>query len=105
MDFKEVQNKAMKNVLRYGKKHNVKIDETFAVLKLYEEVGEFAQAVLIHNKKSRPEKFVKKEVSKEMVAKELADVVGMCMVNAELLGIDLEDALYNKWLYKVENIK
>ena len=102
MEFKEIQQKAMANARRYGKKHNVQIDENFAILKLYEEVGEFAQAVLIHNKKSRPEKFVDKEISKGMVAQELADIVGMCMVNAELLDIDLEKAIYDKWLYKVK---
>jgi len=103
MEFRKIQQKAMENARRYGKKHDVEIDKNFAILKLYEEVGEFAQAVLIHDKKSRPEKFVKEEASKKMVAKELADIIGMCMVNAELLGIDLEKAFYDKWLYKVEN--
>lgn len=101
MEFKAIQQKAMENARRYGKKHNVVIDENFAVLKLYEEVGEFAQAVLIHNRKSRPEKFIEKEISKEMVAAELADIVGLCMVNAELLNIDLEKAIHSKWISKV----
>ena len=69
-------------------------------MKLYEEVGELAQAVLIHGKKSRPEKHVSKEVSKEELAKELADVVGMAIVNAYLLGIDLEEAIEKKWIDK-----
>ena len=98
MEFKEIQQKAMANARRYGKKHNVQIDENFAILKLYEEVGEFAQAVLIHRKKSRPEKHVSEEVSRGELAKELADVVGMTMVNAHLFGIDLEEALNKKWL-------
>jgi len=100
MDFKELQNKAIKNAIDYGKKYNVKIDEDFALLKLYEEVGEFAQAVLIHRKKSRPEKHVSEEISKKELAKELADIVGMAIINAYLLGIDLEEAIDKKWINK-----
>lgn len=70
------------------------------MLKLIEEVGEFYQAVLIHRRKCRPEKFVAKEISKNEVAKELADVVGMAMINAQLMGIDLEKAIDKKWIHK-----
>ena len=100
MDFKELQKRVIENAINYGQKYNVQIDEDFALLKLYEEVGELAQAVLIHRKKSRPEKHVSEEISKKEVAKELADVVGMAIVNAYLLGIDLEEAIYKKWINK-----
>lgn len=98
MEFKELQNKVVRNALNYGKKYHVKIDEDFALLKLYEEVGELAQAVLIHRKKSRPEKHVSEKISKKELAKELADVIGMVIVNAHLLGIDLEEAINKKWI-------
>lgn len=101
MEFKEVEKKVIKNALDYGKKYNVEIDEDFALLKLYEEVGEYAQAILIHRKKSRPEKFLAEDLSKNEVAKELADVVGMAIVNAYLLGIDLEEAIDKKWITKL----
>lgn len=100
MDFKEMQAKVVNNALAYGEKYHVAIDEDFALLKLYEEVGEFAQAVLIHRKKSRPEKHVDENISKQELAKELADVVGMAIVNAYLLGIDLEEAIDKKWINK-----
>jgi len=100
MEFKELQKKVVENAINYGKKYNMQIDEDFALLKLYEEVGELAQAVLIHRKKSRPEKHVSEEISKKEIAKELADVVGMAIVNANLLGIDLEDAIDKKWINK-----
>lgn len=100
MEFKDIQQKVIQNALRYGKEFNVAIDRDFAVLKLIEEVGEFAQALLIHEKKSRPEKFLDETKSKEEVAKELADVVGMAIVNAHLLGIDIEAALEKKWIKK-----
>ena len=97
MTFKELEKAIVKNAFDYGKRFNVTIDEDFALLKLYEEIGEFAQAVLIHRKKSRPEKFVSKQKSKALLAHELADVVGMALVNAHLMGIDIEKALEKKW--------
>jgi len=100
MDFKELQKGVVENAFNYGKKYNVKIDEDFALLKLYEEVGELAQAILIHRKKSRPEKYVSEEISRNELAKELADVVGMAIVNAHLLGINLEEAIDKKWINK-----
>ena len=100
MEFKDIQKGAVENAIRYGKEYGVEIDEDFALIKLYEEVGEFSQAVLIHRKKSRPEKYVAEDVSKRELAKELADVVGMAMVNAHLLGVDLEEAIDKKWISK-----
>jgi len=98
MNFKEVEEKVIHNAMSYGQKYGIEIDEDFALLKLYEEVGEFAQAVLIHRKKSRPEKHVTEEASKKELANELADIVGMAMVNAKLFNIDLEEAIYKKWI-------
>lgn len=98
MKFKEVQEGVINNAMRYGKDFDIKIDEDFALLKLYKEVGELAQAILIHRKKSRPEKHVDAAISKQHIAEELADVVGMALVNASLFDIDLEKALQEKWI-------
>ena len=99
MEFKELQNKAVENALKYGEEYNIDVDEDFGLLKLYEEVGEFAQAILVHRKKSRPEKYISKENAKENLSKELADVLGMVMVNAHLLDIDLDKAMKEKgWI-------
>ncbi|HDZ54511.1 MAG TPA: hypothetical protein ENI19_02395 [Candidatus Nealsonbacteria bacterium] len=68
MDFQEIQKKVVENVFNYGKKYNVEIDEDFVLFKLYEEVGELAQSVLIHRKKCRPEKYLSDEKSKEELA-------------------------------------
>ena len=98
MDFKDLQDKVIQNAMSYGKKYGVIIDEDFAILKLYEEVGEFAQAILIHHKKCRPEKYFPEGTSKDELAKELADIVGMAILNAHILGIDLDDAIDKKWI-------
>jgi len=52
MKFKDLQKKLVANAENYGKKYSVKIDEDFALFKLYEELGELAQAILIHRKKA-----------------------------------------------------
>lgn len=100
MNFKEIQEEIVKNAIEYGRKYRIEIDENFALLKLYEEVGELAQAILIHRKQCRPEKYVSEEISKNEVAKELADVMGMVIVNAHLMRIDLEEAIDKKWINK-----
>jgi NTP pyrophosphatase (non-canonical NTP hydrolase) len=102
MEFKEIQSNVIKNAKDYGKEFDVEIDEDYALLKLYEEAGELAQAVLIHRKKSRPSKHLPKEESKVKVAEELADVIGFTIVVADLLGIDLEDIVTKKWLNRKE---
>lgn len=97
-NFKETYQKVVQNALDYGEKFNVNIDKDFSFSKLIEEVGEFSQAKLIYERKSRPEKFVDEETAKSELAKELADVVGMAFVNAYVLGIDIEEALKIKWI-------
>jgi NTP pyrophosphatase (non-canonical NTP hydrolase) len=100
MNFQDLQRKVVQNAINYGKKYNIKIDCDFALLKLYEEVGELTQAILIYRRKCRPEKYVSNEISKKEIAKELADVVGMAIINAHLMGIDLEKAIDKKWINK-----
>ena len=103
MELKEIQQKVIKNAVQYGKEYDLEIDEDFALFKLYEEVGELAQSVLIHRKKCRPEKYLSEQKSKEELAQELADVLGMVMVNAHLLNIDLEKAITKKWISRKKN--
>lgn len=98
MDFKELEAKLLANAARYEENNGVRIDLDFSLLKLVEEMGELYQAVMIHQKKSRPEKHVPESESHEMLAKELSDVVGMAVVLADRLGVDLERALMDKWV-------
>ena len=102
MEFKEIKEKVIKTAENYCEKYNVKLDEDFAILKLYEEVGELSQDILIHRKKCRPEKYVSQEKSKEELGKELADVLGILITLSHLLDIDLEDALNKKWIERVK---
>lgn len=103
MDFRELSEKVVRNALAYGEKYDVRIDKEFAALKLFEEAGEFAQALLVYDKKSRPEKFMSEEKSRQDLAEELADVIGMAIVAAHVLDIDITEALDKKWIDKDED--
>lgn len=102
MEFREIQKYVIKNAKRYSKKHGVKIDENFAVMKLFEEVGEFAQAYLIHKNKCRPEKCLPSKEAKRAVSYELADIINMVMIIADIMKVDLEKALNEKQIKKVK---
>ena len=100
MEFKEMQKKVIQNALNYGERFNIEIESEFAVLKLIEEVGEFTEALLTLKSKNRPEKLLPEVEAKKKVEQELADIVGMAIVNAHVLNIDIEKALYDKWIDK-----
>lgn len=98
MEFKELQEKLFAVEKDYGKKFGITIDEDYTLLKLYEEMGELSQAVLINRKKCRPEKYPGAAEAKTKLAEEMADVLGLLITNAKLLDIDIEEALQKKWL-------
>lgn len=97
MELKEISDHVIRDAKEYSKLHGIDIDTEFSALKLGEETGELFQALLIHQGKSRKVKRVSPEESKEKLAKELADVVGIVMILADTLDIDLEEAFIAKW--------
>ena len=101
MTFEEMQSGILKVAETYSERFNVKIDHDFAVLKLFEEVGEYAQAVIVHKKKSKPKKYVSEEEVKKNLGEELADIIGMAIINADLFDIDIQKAINEKWLKKL----
>ncbi len=96
-----MQNEVLKVAETYSERFNVAFDRDFAVLKLFEEVGEYAQAVIVHKKKSKPEKYTSEDESKKHLGEELADIIGMAIINADLFGIDIQKAIEEKWLKKL----
>ena len=98
MEFNEIKKGVYKNAKKYGEKYDIEIDEEFVMLKLFEEMGEFSEALLTYKNKSRPDKQLPQKESEEELTKELADVVGMAMVVAKVYDLDLEKAIKKKWL-------
>ena len=98
MEFKKLQEGVIKNAKRYGKKHSVSFNEDFSIVKICEELGELCEAHLTCQRKCRPEKLLENKKAKENLAKEIADVVGMLIVYADIWNIDLEKAIDKKWI-------
>ncbi len=98
MQTKELQNKIFKVALSNSKRDSIKMDDDYLMLKLTEELGEFTQSYIIHKKRCRPEKYLSPKDSKKELSKELADVLGLVLVIAKTLKIDIEEALIKKWI-------
>ena len=95
-----MQKLVVANAERYSKKHSINIDREWLILKLIEENGEFANALLVHTKKCRQEKIVDDALAKENLSKELADVFSTILLLADNLKIDLFKTLDEKVLQK-----
>ncbi len=100
MKIQELQKQASKVFLNNLKRDKIKLTDDYLLLKLTEELGEFIQSSLINDKRCRPEKYLKENVSKKEMAKELADLLGLVLVIAETQDIDVEEALVKKWITK-----
>jgi len=98
MEIKELQNKVFKVAVNNSKRDSIKMDDDYLMLKLTEELGEFTQAYIVHKKRCRPEKYLSVQKSKKELAKELSDVLGLVLVIAKTLNIDIEEALIKKWI-------
>lgn len=98
MEIKKLQKKASRVFLDNLKRDNIKISDDYLLLKLTEELGEFTQSFLIHKKRCRPAKYLSTPESKKELSKELSDVLGLVLVIAEKLKIDLEESLVKKWI-------
>ena len=97
MEMNKIQKKVAAKVQEYGAANGIDIDVPFLVMKLYEEVGELTNALLIHEGKARKRKLVSKEESTKMLRGEIADVVGSAIAVADALGIDSEKVLQERW--------
>lgn len=98
MEIKELQNKISKIFLDNSKRDNIKVSDDYLLLKLTEELGEFVQLYLVHKKRCRPEKYLSSQKSKKELSKELSDALGLILVIADKLNIDIEEALVKKWI-------
>lgn len=98
MEIKELQKKVSEVFLNNLERDNIKASDDFLLLKLTEELGEFTQSYLIHKKRCRPAKHLSTQISKKELSKELSDILGVVLVIAEKLEIDVEEALVKKWI-------
>ena len=82
---------------RYAEIYGFERDSDWLVLKLQEEVGELVQAYLAKTGRQRDKGHSPEEIDRRY-ALELADAVGMLLALAEATGVDIEQAIDEKWL-------
>ena len=82
---------------RYAEIYGFERDADWLVLKLQEEVGELVQAYLAKTGRQRDKGHAPEEIDRRY-ALELADAVGMLLALAEATGVDIEQAIDEKWL-------
>lgn len=90
--------------LQYAQRYGFERTDEWVIIKLQEEVGELCQAFLTQQKLSR---HASNEGCKtNAIADEVADVLGMTLIVAELFGVDIDAALERKWFrHEAENLK
>lgn len=93
-----MQEEVVKVMITNAKRDNFKIDDDYLVLKTTKELGEFVYAYLVHKRECRPTKYLSEQESNRAMSKELADLLGLVLVTAEVLNIDAEEALVKKWI-------
>lgn len=96
MELKHITDRIEKLSVQYAEVYGIERSGSWALLKLTEEVGELAQAHLTSTGQSR-DRGLSAEEQKRVVAEELGDVLGMCLVYARQMGIDPEQAVTDKW--------
>lgn len=80
----------------YSKNFGVKYDGDWFLLKLQEELGEMTQKYLIMTNRTRRKPESEAE-AKAALAEEIADTFSYVLLFAEHVGVDVEQAVKDKW--------
>ncbi|KNX38515.1 nucleoside triphosphate pyrophosphohydrolase family protein [Luteipulveratus halotolerans] len=97
MDIAELTDRVEYVSAGYADHYAVERTDEWILLKLTEEVGELVQAHLTASGQGRDRGLSQAEQDAR-TASELADVIGMCLVFARSRGIDVSQAMHDKWL-------
>lgn len=77
----------------YAAEHGIDRSGDWAILKLQEELGELTAEHLRVSGRARG------EADPKALADEAADVLGMLLIYCDRAGIDIEQAMQDKWLH------
>ena len=77
----------------YAREHDIDRSGDWAILKLQEELGELTAEHLRLSGRARG------EADPKALADEAADVLGMLLIYCDRAGIDIEQAMQDKWLH------
>lgn len=96
MDLKALQTAVLRISDIYAREHGIDRSGDWAILKLQEELGELTAEHLRVSGRARG------EADPKALADEAADVLGMLLIYCDRAGIDLEQAMQDKWLHWLE---
>ena len=96
MDIASLQNSVLRISDIYAAEHGIARDRDWALLKLQEELGELTAEHLRMSGRARG------APDPKALADEAADVLGMLLIYCDRAGIDLEQAMKDKWLHWLE---
>lgn len=82
----------------YAHEHGIDRSGDWAILKLQEELGELTAEHLRLSGRARG------VADPKALADEAADVLGMLLIYCDRAGIDIEQAMQDKWLHWLETI-
>lgn len=96
MDLSALQADVLRISDIYAREHGIDRSGDWALLKLQEELGELTAEHLRISGRARG------EADPKALADEAADVLGMLLIYCDRAGIDIEQAMQNKWLRWLE---
>lgn len=100
MEFKELQNKITRALWQYGKENEIRVDDDYVLMKLFEEVGDISKRTLVYKNKCEKSKILPRDEAKKKIAYEVVDTIGLLLSFASQLNIDVEEVIQEKWLSK-----
>jgi NTP pyrophosphatase (non-canonical NTP hydrolase) len=96
MNIKALQERSFEIEKKIREKHPAQDPIFVTMMKIIEETGELANAIMISKKIARPEKLLESEKVKEEIGKEITDIfIGLSII-ACYYNVDLENATENK---------
>lgn len=96
MNLKEIEKNLVQVSDSYAEKFGINRDGDWFVLKIQEELGELSAAHLKLTQRARIGQSSMEELEKNL-EDEIADVIALTILFARHKGIDVEEALKNKW--------
>ncbi len=96
MNLKEITEQLTKVSDVYAEKFNIRRDDDWFVLKIQEELGELSAVHLKLTQRARIGQATQAELDKNL-KDEIADVIAMTLLFAKHRGIDVEQAIKDKW--------
>ena len=96
MNLKQIEEKLVKVSDIYAEKFKVNRDSDWFIIKMQEELGELASVHLKLSNRGRPRDQSTTDLEKNL-KEEIADLIAMTLLFAQHKGVDVQEALKEKW--------